>query len=104
MIRRKNAFMRQLILLSSAVTLSTSAIAADLNQTQTLAKKGDVVAQHNLGVMYENGEGVRQDYVKAVDWYAKAANKGLSIAQFNLGAMYYNGKGVPQSYAKAIEL
>jgi TPR repeat protein len=34
-----------------------------------------VNAQFNLGVMYENGEGVPQDYVKAHMWLNLAASR-----------------------------
>ena len=32
------------------------------------AEQGDASAQYNLGVMYANGEGVPEDYVKAYAW------------------------------------
>ena len=75
-------------------------------EIEVLASKamaGDVDAQFNLGVMYANGEGVRQDYVKAREWYEKAAAQGNADAQFNLGLMYANGYGVRQDYVKARE-
>ncbi|HEM9355462.1 TPA: sel1 repeat family protein, partial [Streptococcus agalactiae] len=49
---------------------------------------------YNLGVRYDNGRGVRQDYTQAVQWYRKAAEQGLADAQYNLGMMYANGQGV----------
>ncbi len=33
----------------------------------------NVEAQYNLGLMYDNGKGVRQDYVEAAKWCRKAA-------------------------------
>ena len=54
--------------------------------------------------MYDKGEGVRQDYLKARQWYEKAANQGYAQAQFNLGVIYYHGKGVRQNIATAKEL
>ncbi len=53
--------------------------------------------------MYEKGQGVRQDYQKAAEWFEKAAAKGLAQAQFNLGVMYHNGEGVRQNYQTARE-
>ena len=53
--------------------------------------------------MYENGQGVKQDYFKAVEWYQKASEQGLAGAQFSLGNMYYFGQGVRQDYTKAKE-
>jgi uncharacterized protein len=74
------------------------------------AEQGDAEAQSNLGVMYQNGQGVPQDYKEAVKWYTKATEQGfaqaqsnLTDAQFSLGAMYQNGQGVPQNYKEAIK-
>ena len=58
--------------------------------------------QHNLGSMYYNGDGVKQDYSKAGEWYEKAAKQEDAIAQYNLGRMYQNGQGVEQSDSNAI--
>ncbi len=33
-----------------------------------LAERGDAEAQHNLGVMYDNGLSVQQDYTEAAKW------------------------------------
>ena len=52
------------------------------------AEQGHAEAQFNLGVMYDIGQGVKQDYFKAVEWYQKAAEQGLAYAQYNLGVMY----------------
>ena len=60
------------------------------------AEAGDATAQFNLGVSYDNGQGVPQDYQEAVRWYTLAAEQGLALAQFNLGFRYANGEGVPQ--------
>ena len=51
--------------------------------------------------MYDNGQGVPQDYAQAVSWYRKAADQGYALAQFSLGGMYYSGRGVPQDYIQA---
>ena len=55
----------------------------------------------NLGVMYDIGQGVPQDYAEAVKWYRLAAEQNDAVAQYNLGAMYANGRGVPQDYVQA---
>jgi TPR repeat protein len=65
------------------------------------AEKGDAKAQFVLGLKYENGKGVPQDYAEAAKWYRKAAEQGYAEAQFNLGAMYDEGRGVHQDYAEA---
>lgn len=68
---------------------------------QSLAKRGNNAAQFNLGLMYEKGDGIKQDFYKAVKWYRLAAKQGNSDAQFNLGNMYYNGEGVPKNLKRA---
>ena len=65
------------------------------------AEKGDAKSQHNLGVMYDYGRGVPQNYTEAMKWYRKAAEQGLPDAQHNLGVMYEKGQGVPQNFNEA---
>ena len=65
------------------------------------AEQGDAMAQSNLGIMYERGEGILQDYAEAVKWYRLAAKQGNAMAQSNLGIMYERGEGVPQNNVMA---
>ena len=44
------------------------------------AEHGNAIAMFNLGVMYENGEGVEKDDDVAVDWYTKSAKAGYANA------------------------
>ncbi|ENX2835056.1 tetratricopeptide repeat protein [Neisseria gonorrhoeae] len=74
---------------------------SDFRENLQAAEQGNAAAQFNLGVMYENGQGVRQDYVQAVQWYRKASEQGDAQAQYNLGLMYYDGRGVRQDLALA---
>ncbi len=63
---------------------------------------GDPDAQYGLGRLYEIGPGeIRRDYVRAAEWYRKAAAQGIASAQNNLGLMYLEGRGVPQDARKA---
>jgi len=41
-----------------------------------LAAQGDADSQFGLGVMYDNGQGVPQDYVQAHMWYNLAGAQG----------------------------
>jgi len=68
------------------------------------AGKGDAKAQYNLGVMYDQGQGVEQDHKKAFGWYKKAAEQGVAKAQYNLGVMYDQGQGVPKNYNEAAKI
>ena len=53
--------------------------------------------------MYSYGEGVPQDYKKAIEWYQKAAEQGHADAQYNLGWIYEKGRGVSADNYKALE-
>src|SRR5450759_299058 len=68
-----------------------------------LAEQGNADAQLKLGVMYDHGEGVRQDYKGAVKWFRLAADQGNADAQFYLGVMYDNGQGVPRDYKESVK-
>jgi hypothetical protein len=65
------------------------------------ADQGFASAQLYLGLMYDLGHGVPQDYQEAVPWYRLAAGQGHFYAQYNLGGMYGLGRGVPQDYVQA---
>ena len=66
-----------------------------------LAEQGHAPAQYRLGVMYDDGKGVRQDDAEAVKWYRRAAEQGHAPAQSALGVRYATGQGVPQDYVTA---
>ena len=67
------------------------------------AEQGDAEEQLGLRLFYKIGNGVPQDYRKAVEWYTKAVEQGDAMSQYNLGLCYHNGQGVPRNYDKAIE-
>ena len=50
--------------------------ATALNYWLPLIKKGNAAAQNNLGKMYNNGEGVLQDNIRAHMWYGIASANG----------------------------
>ncbi len=75
--------------------------ATALKEWRPLAEQGDATAQYYLGVMYQNGEGVTQNYAVATLRYFQAAEQGLASAQKNLGVMYARGDGVAQNYVFA---
>jgi TPR repeat protein len=66
-----------------------------------LAHGGEARAQYDLGVMYDQGQGVNQSDAKAMEWYERAAQQGEPRAQYNLGLMYLNGQGVLPDMVKA---
>jgi TPR repeat protein len=61
-------------------------------------------AQYNLGVLYQNGLGVTQDYLTATKYYQLAADSGYDPARLALGSMYLEGIGVAKDEAAAAQL
>lgn len=58
--------------------------ATALREWTPLAEQGHAKAQFNLGVMYDRGQGVTQDYAEASKWYRKTAEQGDAAAQDKL--------------------
>ena len=74
-----------------------------LHKWKPLAEQGHTNPQINLGLLYQYGYGVTQDFSESAKWYRLAANKGNSVAQSNLGSFYYNGTGVTQDYYESFK-
>lgn len=70
---------------------------------KTKANQEDAVAQYILGLMYYEGQGVKQNFVEAIKWCQQSADQELVDAQYFVGIMYAQGKGVSQSLAEAAE-
>ena len=75
---------------------------AALAEWAPLAEQGDLESQFGMGIIYENGRGVGQDYTEAAKWYSSAAEGGHPGAQFNLGNIYQQGLGVPKDPSRAV--
>ena len=73
-----------------------------LNEFLPLAEQGDVKAQFNMGILYEKGQGVPQDFQEAFRWYGLAAEQGDAHTQNVVGMLYEFGQGVPQDYTQAL--
>jgi len=72
-------------------------------QFQKAADKGYASAMACLGIMYQSGDGIAQDYKLAAEWYHKAAENGDAFAMTRLGLAYQKGEGVTQDYKEAFE-
>ena len=72
------------------------------NKAQSLANRGDPVAQNLLWIMYTAGEGVKQDEKQSLQWLRKSAEQGYWMAQKNLGGKYQLGQGLEQDKAQAV--
>jgi TPR repeat protein len=75
--------------------------ATALREWRPLAEQGNPSAQFRLGSLYENGDGVPRDFVKARQWYEKAAVQGDAMAQFYLGIQSAYGEGGPLDLVQA---
>jgi TPR repeat protein len=60
--------------------------------------QGHAIAQVNLGKMYFDGQGVKQNYNEAFELFWLAATQANTTAQKNIGLMYANGQGVQRDY------
>ena len=65
------------------------------------ARKGDAVAQNELGKIYMRGNGVKASPKTAFSWWMKAAEQGLPNAQTNLAQAYLLGLGTAENHQKA---
>ena len=65
---------------------------------------GNGIAQHMLGDMYEKGEGVPQDYVRAHMWLNLAAAKGSPGAAVERATLEFTGRMTPAQIAEAQKL
>jgi localization factor PodJL len=65
------------------------------------ADKGHAFAQYRLGTLYERGQGVAADPVKAMHWYEMSANQGNRKAMHNLAVAYASGPSPKRNMAEA---
>lgn len=75
---------------------------AALKEFLPRATTGNPEAQHYLGLMYGNGEGVTEDEKKSLDWYTKSSQQGNADSQGMLGTILLNGSTLtPPDYKQA---
>ena len=71
-------------------------------QARQRAQQGDAESQFMLGVYYENGSGVKQNYTEAETLYRQASKQGHAGAMRQLGTMYEYGYGVKKDIEYAV--
>jgi len=103
---RKAAIVFVGIMLALAVAGSAGAaeagkVAVGATDLFRAAEQGDPRAQTQVGLMYETGRGLPQDFMSASYWYRRAAEQGYPRAQELLGLMYDKGRGVGSNYIMA---
>jgi len=64
----------------------------------------NVSALKNQAKKYYWGQGVEQNYSKALELYLKAARRGDGEAQFISGGMFFRGMGVEKNFPQAFKL
>ncbi len=110
--------MRQLVIIVVALVFTHAAWSGDFedgwvayerkdyatafSKFRSAAQQGNVRAQALLGMMYDEGLGVRKDHKEAVRWWLLAGQQGNLSAQYSLGVMYSQGTGVVQDYTEAL--
>jgi len=87
--------------IAAKAPMPVAAVTGGFQGLRRLAEQGDAAAQFSVGAAYATGDGVPQDYVEAVRWFALAAEQGHIVSQATLGAYYWAGRGVPQDQVKA---
>ena len=58
------------------------------------ADSGYAEANYKIGVMYQYGEGVKQDEVKALDYFHKRVATGCRMSKYKVDWMHKNGRGI----------
>ncbi len=73
---RRSPF-RVILLTAAILTLFvTSSPSADIKTLRKQAEAGDAKAQFNIGSMYENGSGVKQDYARGCQMVPEIGGTG----------------------------
>ncbi|MCH7805598.1 MAG: sel1 repeat family protein [Proteobacteria bacterium] len=71
---------------TEAITLALKALS--LEELKTKAENENPEAQYLLGIRYEYGDGVAQDYAEAMRWIRLSAEQGYGDAQYDLAVSY----------------
>ncbi len=66
------------------------------------AEDGYAQAEADIGELYEDGLGAKQDYARAMAWYQKAADQNNPDGQNDIGALYEHAHGINQDYAQSM--
>jgi len=80
---------------------SVGAWAADPSPNWLKLIKDTPAVQMEWATRYEHGEGIVQNYERALQLYCAAARRGHVQAQYQLGWMYANGRGVVRNDVQA---
>jgi len=76
---------------------------AKFEQYVISARRGNNIAQYNLGCCYDFGKGINKDKKKAFEWYSKSAEAGNDKAQYNFGCCDQYGERINKKEKKAFK-
>jgi len=72
-----------------------------IKQYRKRSELNDTQAIGNLGCLYSQGQGIRQNHAKALELFHRAADLGYAEAYSSIGHAYQNGRGVEVDEKKA---
>ncbi|VAW63741.1 hypothetical protein MNBD_GAMMA11-1119, partial [hydrothermal vent metagenome] len=75
-----------------------------INNWLKLANNNNADAQFELGIAYQEGNGVTKDLDQARHWYKKAADAGITGAQNNLGCLLIESDSGPEKITEGVSL
>ena len=103
MIRLGDRVIRLLISFFLVCYTSIGAANLDIEDYKNSCNDGDVFSCGLLGSMYQWGDGVGHDALKAVEFYEKGCSGGSGYSCLMLGGMYGEGLGVLPNTSKALK-
>ncbi len=101
-------FISQFVALVLLITANQ--VLADNNNTKVspnyerACAKGNGLACFNLGGKFLQGNGMKQDDMKAIHFFAEACDRKEALGCAALGWMHEYGRGFPQNFIKASKL
>ena len=84
--------------------LSAAATDEQRKQFKENCENGDAVSCHNMGIMYNHGDGVSKDDLKALEFYAKACDKNYYTSCSSAAVLYEESETLKQDMKKAFKL
>ena len=92
----------------SLILLLTNLSASATDEQRKLFKEdctnGNAVSCHNMGLMYNYGDGVDKDELKALEFYTKACDENYYESCSNAANLYEESQMVKQDMKKAFKL
>jgi len=92
------------IVITVACGMVLFAAGDNIEVLQKACDSGNAKSCAAVGLLYEKGQGLEQDYKKASELYSKACDMRDANACEALGLLYNDGKGIKQNHKKASEL